>query len=134
MKPYSVDLRERVVGAVVDKGWTWEQAAEAFDVSVSSVSRFLAAHRAGRSLVPHVSSGRPPLLRLPEHVAALREHLEAQPDAEFSERCEHLAQSEGIFVSVPTLWRATRALGWTRKKRRSPRPSRTGSSGPYGAG
>ena len=125
MKPFSVDLRKRVVGVVEQQGWTWEQAAEAFDVSVSSVSRYLAAHRAGRSLTPRGSSGRPRLLRLPEHVEAWREHLESEPDAEASERCEHLAATEGVFVSVPTLWRATRALGWTRKKRRSPRPSRT---------
>lgn len=125
MKGYSVDLRERIVAAVVDKGWTWERTAESLGVSVSSVSRFVAAYRAGRSLVPRASSGRPPLLRLAEHVAAVREHLEAEPDAEFSERCAHLAQSEGIFMSVPTLWRVTRALGWTRKKRRSPRPNKT---------
>lgn len=125
MRGYSVDLCERVVSVVVDKGWTWERAAETLGVSVSSVSRFLAAHRAGRSLAPRASSGRAPLLRLPEHVAALREHLESEPDAELAERCEHRAASEGIFVSVPTLWRATRVLGWTRKKRRSPRPNRT---------
>ena len=116
MRGYSVDLRERVVKAVVDKGWTWERATETLGVSVSSVSRFLAAPRAGRSPVPRASSGRAALLRLPEHLAALREHLESEPDAERAERCAHLAATEGVFVSVPTLWRATRALGWTRKK------------------
>ena len=125
MKSYSVDLRERVVGAVVEKGWTWERASETFGVSVSSVSRYLATHRAGQSLAPGRSSGRPRRLRLPEHLAAWREHLQDQPDAELAERCEHLAASEGVYLSVPTLWRATRALGWTRKKRRSPRRSRT---------
>ena len=127
MKGYSLDLRERVVSAVA-KGWTRAQTAEVFGLSVVSVGRYVRAAQAGRSLVPQASTGRTPRLRLPEHVAALREHLESEPDAELSERCEHLAQSEGVFVSVPTLWRATRALGWTRKKRRSPPRNRTSYS------
>ena len=125
MKGYSLDLRERIVAAVQARGLSQEQAAQLFGVSRASVGVYVRAVRAGQSLVPRVSSGRPRVLRLPEHVAALREHLEAEPDAELTERCAHLAQSEGVHMSVPTLWRATRALGWTRKKRRSPRPNKT---------
>ena len=65
-----------------------------------------------------MSTGRPRKLRLPEHVEALREHLEAEPDLELAERCAHLAKSEGLALSVTTLWRAMRALDFTRKKRR----------------
>ncbi len=118
MKAYSVDLWERVVAAVVEKGWTWARTAEALGVSEASVGRFVGAYRVGQSLVPGQSTGRPRKLRLPEHVAALREHLESAPDLELAERCEHLARTEGVHVSVSTLWRATRTLGWTRKKRR----------------
>lgn len=125
MRGYSLDLRERIVAAVAERGLSQQGAAEVFGVSRASVGVYVRAARAGRSLVPRVGRGRAPLLRLPEHVAALREHLESEPDAELSERCAHLAQSEGVCLSVPTLWRATRLLGWTRKKRRSPRPSRT---------
>ena len=77
---------------------------------------------------PRRRSGRPRLLRLPEQVEALREHLQVEPDLGLSERCEHLAKSEGVRVSEPTLWRALRALGWTRKKdarRQRTRPGRT---------
>ena len=127
MKACSVEVRELVVGAVVARGWTWMQAAETYGVSLASVGRFVGAFRAGQASLaagPN-GGGRPKKLRLPEHVAALREHLEAEPDLELVERCERLANLEGIHVSVPTLWRAVRALGWTRKKRPSPPVSRT---------
>ena len=117
MKAYSVDLRERAVAAVMAEGWTQTRAAEVYGLSEASVSRFVAAYQAGEGLAARRGGGRPKKLRLPEHVAALREHLEAQPDLELVERCEHLAQAEGLCLSVSTLWRELRALGWTRKKR-----------------
>lgn len=117
MKAYSVDLRERVVAAVVEQGLARAQAAALFGLSVGSVGRFVRAWQAGGSLEPRRSSGRPRILRLAEHVAALREHFEAEPDLELSERCEYLARAEGVQLSVPTLWRAMRRLDWTRKKR-----------------
>ena len=119
MKPYGVDLRERVVAAVEQKGWSQARAAEVFGVSEASVSRYRARQRAGQSLAALPGRGGPAKkLRLPEHVAALRESLEADPDLELAERGELLAASEGISLSVSTLWRELRALGWTRKKRR----------------
>ena len=117
MRACSVDLRARAVAAVVAEGWTQTRAAEVYGLSEASVSRFVAAYQAGEGLAACWSGGRPKKLRLPEHVAALREHLEAQPDLELAERCEHLAQEAGICLSVATLWRELRALGWTRKKR-----------------
>ena len=126
MKALSVDLRERVVAAVVEKGWSQAQAAEGFALSQASVSRFMARHRAGKGLGALPGSGGPSRkLRLPEHVEALREHLENEPDMELAERQEHLQASEGICLSVTTLWRELRALGWTRKKRLLPPVSRT---------
>lgn len=120
MRAYSVDLRERAVASVVAEGWTQVRAARIYGLSEASVSRFVEAYQAGESLEARPGRGRSRKLRLPEHIAALREHLESEPDLELRDRCEHLARSEGVHVSVPTLWRAVRALGWTRKKRRSP--------------
>ena len=117
MRAYSVDLRERVVGAVVAEGWNQARAARVYGVSEPSVSRFVAAYQAGGNLRARQGGGGPGKLRLGEHLEALREHLEAAPDLALAQRCEHLARTEGVHVSVPTLWRALRALGFTRKKR-----------------
>ena len=127
MRICSQEVRELVVGAVVARGWTWARAAGTYGVSLASVGRFVGAFRAGQaSLAARPNGGgRPKKLRLAEHVAALREHLAAEPDLDLAARCEHLQKSEGVSVSVPTLWRAVRALGWTRKKRLSPPASKT---------
>ena len=134
MKAISEDLRERAVAAVVSEGWSRARAGQVYGLSAVSVGRYVRAYQAGESLTPRQGGGRPRKLRLPEHVEALREHLQAAPDLELSARCEHLARTKGIQVSVPTLWRAVRALGWTRKKRPSPPASRTRWSALPGAG
>ena len=119
MKPYGVDLRERIVAAVEEKGWTQAKAAEVFAVSEASVSRYRARARAGEDLAALPASGGPEkILRLDEHQEALRESLESAPDLELEERREFLRQSEGITLSVSTLWRELHAQGFTRKKRR----------------
>ena len=118
MKAISEDLRERAVAAVISAGWSRLRAGQVYGISAVSVGRLVAAYQAGESLTPHQGGGRPRKLRLAEHLEAVREHLEAAPDADLAARCEHLARTEGVQVSVPTLWRALRGLGITRKKRR----------------
>jgi len=125
MKGYSVDLRERAVAAVVVEGLSQVQAAKRLGLSRASVGVYVRAWQAGESLAPQQGGGRPRKLRLAEHAAALRESLESDPDLELAERAEFLAQSEGVVLSVPTLWRALRALNFTRKKRLSPPASKT---------
>ena len=126
MRGYSADLRERAVAAVVVEGLSQVVAARRLGMDRSSVGRFVRAWQAGEeSLEPRPSGGRPKKLRLPEHQEALRESLASEPDLELAERAQFLAQSEGVHLSVPTLWRALRALGFTRKKRLSAPASRT---------
>lgn len=125
MKAISEDLRERAVAAVVSEGWSRTRAGQVYGISAVSVGRYVSAYQAGESLTPRQGGGRPRRLCLAEHAETLREHLEAERDLELAERCEHLAHTEGLCLSVSTLWRELRALGWTRKKRRSPPASRT---------
>ncbi len=66
------NLRERIVAAVEEKGWSQAKAAEVFGVSEASVSRYRARVRAGGSLAALPASGGPEKkLRLAEHQAAL---------------------------------------------------------------
>ena len=134
VKAISEDLRERAVAAVVSEGWSREQAGQVYGLSAVSVGRYVAAYQAGESLTPRQGGARPRKLRLAEHLAALREHVESEPDADLATRCEYLARTEGIHVSVPTLWRALRRLSIMRKKRPSPPANKTRSSERSGAG
>ena len=125
VRAYSVDLRERVVAAVVAEGWSQAQAARVYGVSEPSVSRFVAVYEMGGDLAARQGGGGPKKLRLAAHRQALREHLEAEPDLDLAARCAHLAHTEGVHVSVSTLWREVRALNFTRKKRPSPPANKT---------
>ena len=59
MKPYSEDLRARIVKAVQD-GMSKSAAARFFSVSLSSVKRYARIANQGTSLAPRKGGGRPP--------------------------------------------------------------------------
>jgi len=51
-KPYSIDLRERVIGAVEMGGMSRHEAARAFDVGVSTVITWVRRFRETGSMAP----------------------------------------------------------------------------------
>jgi putative transposase len=59
-KPYSVDLRERVVHAVEEEGLSRRQAAARFGVSDSAAIAWVKRHRETGSLAPGKIGGRKP--------------------------------------------------------------------------
>ena len=114
MKAYSQDLRERVVRAI-DQGKSQHEVARFFEVSLSTIKRYLRLRREQGHLRPKKIPGRPPTKG-----ASLRAHLLAQleafPDATLQEHCEMWEAQGGIQVSLATMGRAIQRLGWTRKK------------------
>ena len=72
MKPYSQDLRLRVLAAV-DRGVPREEAAKTFSVSVPTIKRWLKRRRETGDVEPTPIPGRPPLKG-----AALQEWLPSQ--------------------------------------------------------
>ena len=60
MRPYSMDLRERVAAAVDDGRWSQRQIARLFRVSLSFVSRLLKRRREVGTLAPEPHRGGPP--------------------------------------------------------------------------
>jgi transposase len=60
MKPYSEDLRVRIVIAVQEESMSKSAAAHLFDVSLSSVKRYARMADRGTSLVPTKGGGRLP--------------------------------------------------------------------------
>jgi transposase len=113
MKPYSLDLRQRVVAAVDRREGTWHEIATRFSVSVSFVACLLRHRRQTNSLAPRPHGGGHP----PAFSAADRDHLRQlvheQPDATLAE----LRQRSGRSCSLTALWRTLRQLRLTRKKK-----------------
>jgi|SRR5215211_799569 transposase len=115
MHAYSLDLRERIVRAVT-AGHARAEVARTFQVSLSTVKRYAAQHRTTGSLAPKQQARQQPRIT-PVHHPALVAQLAAQPDATLEEHCATWAQTQGVRVSVPTMWRAIARVRWTPKKR-----------------
>jgi transposase len=126
-RPYSVDLRERVVRAV-EAGLSRRAAARRFEVSVSFVIKLLQRWRRNGTVEPERYGGwkRAALADHAERVHAL---VAAEPDLTIAELRRRLAAA-AIHVSPAAISRFLTAAGLTRKKRRSTRPSRTGRTSP----
>lgn len=127
-KPYSPDLRERVVGAV-EVGASCHEAAAAFDVSVSSAIRWVARWRQSGSVAAKPMGGkRSPL---DAHASWLLQVIAEEPDLTLEELrgrlCEH-----GISTSASSVWRFCDRHAITFKKK--PACRRAGTRGrPCGA-
>src|SRR3712207_6388645 len=93
------------------------EAARTFGVGISSVKRYVATYRDGRSLTPKKRPGSKP--KLDEGARKLLEaNLEDHPEATLPQRCEFLRRVCGVSVSDSTVSRMLRRMGWTRKKDR----------------
>jgi transposase len=116
MKAYSQDLRERVVHAI-EQGKSQDEVSTSFEVSSSTIKRYLRQRREQGHLQPKKITGRPPTKRasLQTHLLA---QLEAHPDATLQEHCEVWEAQGGMKVSLATMGRAIQCFGWTRKKKR----------------
>ena len=116
MNAYSEDLRKKIVEAV-DRGMPKIEAARTFGVGISSVKRYVATYREGRSLTPKKRPGSKP--KLDEGARKLLEaNLEDHPEVTLPQRCEFLRRVCGVSVSDSTVSRMLRRMGWTRKKDR----------------
>jgi transposase len=115
MKAYSVDLRTRLVRAV-EQGLPKPQVAQVFGVSLRTINRYLRQQQETGTLTPKPIPGRPRAIAGAQQ-AALTAQVQAHPDATLEEHCGTWMQTQGQRVSVATMGRALRRLGWPRKKR-----------------
>ncbi len=114
MNGYSEDLRRRIVSAV-EHGTSKSQAARTFDVSLSSVKRYVNKARRGESLAPKKSPRSAP--KLDEKATKLLEYdLTEHPFASLQDRCDYIYALTGLSVSRSTIYRAIARIGSTRKK------------------
>jgi len=104
-RAYSLDLRERVVGAVL-RGETCRAVAAAFDVSVASVVKWSQRARATGSPAAKAMGGKRPYL-LEGQRSFLLARLSEKPDLTLQALLLEL-RPRGVVVSCDTLWRFLR--------------------------
>jgi transposase len=123
MNAYSEDLRKKIVEAV-ERGMPKIEAAKTFGVGISSVKRYVATYREGRSLAPKKRPGSKPKLDGSAR-RLLEADLEERPTATLPQRREFLRRVCGVEVSDSTVSRMLGRMGWTRKKDRWERQNAT---------
>ena len=117
MRAYSVDLRERVVAAV-DRGTPRKEIVRTLGVSKPTIRRYLRLRRETGSVAPKPHPKRPfSIGRSVEQRRALWKQLEEHDDATLERHCQLWEIKQGVKVSISTMSRAIRRLGWTLKKR-----------------
>lgn len=117
MKAYSQDLRKRIVQAVeTNPTHNQSQVARTFQVSRSTVRRLLKLEAKDPDLKARTSPGRRPKLAAQDYGAVIA-LLEAQNDLTLQDLCQHWSQHHDQSLSVATVSRLLKRLGWTRKKR-----------------
>jgi transposase len=122
MRPYSNDLRERVVAACDAGGATRERIAERFCVSVAWIRRLLQRRRETGSIEAKARGGG----RAPAFDAVAERRLRVAIRADDDATLEELARAAGVTCSPSAVYKTLARLGITRKKSRGGRPSRTG--------
>lgn len=114
-KPLSMDLRDRVLGAVAG-GLSGRQAAARFGVSASSVSRWRGRVREQGDARPKAQGGDRKSHRIDAHKAAILALLEEVPDITIEElRCR--LSAKGLAFGFGTIRRFFARHLITRKKR-----------------
>ncbi len=113
MKPYSEDLRLRIVKALY-VGTSKSAAARLFSVSLSSVKRYAKIAERGESLEPRKGGGRPP--KADETIQRLlEEDVHERPAATIADRSRFLQSMTGKSLSVSTLKRLLKRMSFSQK-------------------
>ena len=113
MRPYSIDLRERVAAAVDEDEGPQREIARLFRVSVSFVSRLLQRRRQKDRLAPEPHGGGPTPVLSPDDLRRLEDLVREHND----DTLDQLKQRGGFNCSLTTIWRALRRQRLTCKKK-----------------
>lgn len=131
-RPYSMDLRERLVRAVEIEGFSRRKAAARFGVAPSTAVNWLKRVEDHGSVAPGQIGGHKPRTIAGEHRAWLMERCQA---ADFTLRglVGELAE-RGVKVDSRSVWEFVHAEGLSHKKRHWSPPSKTAPMSPGAAG
>ena len=124
-RPYSMDLRERVVAAVERDGLSRNQAAARFGIAVSTAVHWLRRYHATGDVKPSKIGGYRKKALRDEHAAWLIARCRER-EFTISQLVEELRLERGLKVDRHTVWDFLHAEGLSFKKK----PVRKGAGSP----
>lgn len=121
MKRKAPEIRAAAVHAVLEGKLSIESALSVFDVSKSSLYRWIKIYQDEGRILHKTSPGRPPVLT-PEHMERIQAIIVEEPDITLAELAERLDRS----VCIATIHNYLIKLGYGYKKKHSKHQSRIG--------
>lgn len=118
MKPYAVDLREKVVSTYYSGNISVRKLAVSFGVGKAFVQKMLKQYKAEGHVNPGKQGTRKKAV-LADSSDQLIALVKQYPDATLAEYCEYWLDSHKQVVSESMMCRALQQLNSTRKKKRS---------------
>lgn len=117
MKPYSMDLRERIVSAV-QEGGSIRKVAERFAVGKNFVQKMVIQKRTKGHVLPGKQGGTAtsPAMEYKDQLLTI---FQNKPDATLKEYCELFADETELWVSQATMCRTFQKLNLPLKKKRT---------------
>ena len=120
-KPYSLDLRQKIVDAY-DRGDISQRGlAKQFGVAKSFVQKLLKQRRDTDSIAPKVRAQQTQPKLNAEHRAVLADLVEVSNDATLEELCDQVHQQTGVRVGTTTMHNTLKKMELTVKKNVLPR-------------
>lgn len=116
MKPYSLDLRQKIVERYQEGNISQRELARQFRVALSFIETLLKRYRETGSVAPKVRTQQTPTKLNPEQLKGLEQLVEAQNDATLEELRDRLAEQTGVRVSCTTINRMLAKLNLSVKK------------------
>ncbi len=114
-KPYSMDLRERVVAAI-EGGVSTHQAAARFAIGIATAGTWARLKRATGEVRP-AKQGKPKGSVLDAHADFILGALAQTPDTTLDEMVERLREERAVTVVRTAVWKFLDRRGQTHKKR-----------------
>ena len=122
-KPYSQDLRDRVLDAIEKGGMSRRSAAERFEIGESSAIKWMERlERTGSRTTAQMGGYKP--RKLDPHREFLEAARAAKPDVTLQALCDRLLAERGVTADTSMMSRFFRRFGVTFKKRPLSRASR----------
>jgi transposase len=116
MKPYSLDLRQKILDIYLAGGISQRQLAERFSVALSFVEKLLKQHRETGNIAPKVRTQQTPTKLNQEQLDILAQLVAENNDATLEELRELLQKATNVLIGRSTVDRMLTKLNLTRKK------------------
>jgi transposase len=117
MVAISLDLRQRIVDSYEQGEGSIRDLAIRFKVCKNTVFSLIQQYRLTGTIAPKAVGGCKPKLNTTENLPIIERILLENSDATLAELCKLFSAKTDQAISISSMFRLIRKLGWTRKKK-----------------